>query len=83
MHVLNISSIFFCMLQLLHLDALKIDQMLHVGGVWEAADGVDDVQDGAGLLLGRLLASPTRSGARSFAKRVPSDASDLDWTSGR
>jgi hypothetical protein len=31
------------MLQLLHLDALKIDQMLHVGGTWEAADGMDDV----------------------------------------
>jgi hypothetical protein len=79
MHVLNVSSVFFCILQLLHLDASKIDQMLHVGGVWEAADGVDDVQDGAGLLLlGRLLASPMRSGARSFAERVPSDASDLD-----
>jgi hypothetical protein len=71
------------MLQLLYLDASKVDRLLHVGGAWEAAGGADHVQDGAGLLLGRSLASPTRSGARSFAERVPSDASVPDQMSGR
>jgi hypothetical protein len=35
-HVSNISSISFCMLQVLHLDVSKVDQMLHMGYAWEA-----------------------------------------------
>jgi hypothetical protein len=33
------SSVFFCMLQLLHLDVSKIDWVLHMGCAWEAAGG--------------------------------------------
>ena len=63
----NVSSVFFCMLQLLHLDVLKVDRVLHIGCAWEAADGVNDIQGGvgdarsdAGPLLVRSLTSPTR-----------------------
>ena len=61
MLVSSVSSVFFCMLQLLHLYVLKVDRMLHMGCAWEAAggasdvpDGMGDVQDGAGPLLGAL-----------------------------
>jgi hypothetical protein len=61
------------MLQLLHLNVLKVDRMLHVGCTWEAANGADDgwgnvgdvwsgaddVQDSVSSLLVRSLASPT------------------------
>jgi hypothetical protein len=48
-----------CMLQLLHLNVSKIDRVLHMKCVWEAAGGAGDVQGGAGLLLWRSLASLT------------------------
>jgi hypothetical protein len=33
-HVLSISSVFSCMLQLLHLNVSKVDQVLHMGCAW-------------------------------------------------
>jgi hypothetical protein len=71
--VSSVSSVFFCMLQLLHLNVLKVDRMLHMGCAWEAADGTDDgwgnvgdvwsgaddVPDSASSLLVHSLASPT------------------------
>ena len=51
--VSSVSSVFFCMLQLLHLDVLKVNRVLHMKYVWEAADG-------AGPLLVRSLVSLTR-----------------------
>jgi hypothetical protein len=38
----------FFILQLLHLDVLKIDRVLHMGYTWEAAGGTDDVRGGMG-----------------------------------
>jgi hypothetical protein len=58
--VSSVSSVFFCMLQLLHLDVSKVDRMWHTGCPWEAAGGADDVRGGAEPLLARSLASPTR-----------------------
>jgi hypothetical protein len=52
-------SIFFCMLQLLHLDVSKVYQRWHMGCAWKTADDAGDVQGDAGPLLGRPLASPT------------------------
>ena len=54
----NVSSVFFCMLQLLHLDISKVDRVLYMECAWEAADGVDDVRGGVGDAqgsVGRLL----------------------------
>jgi hypothetical protein len=48
----SVLSIFFCMLQLLHMDVTKVDRVLHMGFAWEAAGG-------AGPLLVRSLANPT------------------------
>jgi hypothetical protein len=48
MLVSSVSSVFFCMLQLLHLGVSKVDQVLHMRCVWEAVDGTDDVQGGVG-----------------------------------
>jgi hypothetical protein len=57
----------FCMLQLLYLDVLKVDQILHIGCAWEAANslgdvlgGASDIWSGAGPLVVYSLASPTR-----------------------
>jgi hypothetical protein len=65
--VLSVLLVFFYMLQLLYLDVLKVDWVLHMGYMWEAAGGPDDVQnsvgnvrDDAGPPLVRSLASPTR-----------------------
>ena len=67
MLVLSVLFVFFCMLQLLHLDVSKIDRMLYMEYVWEAAGGADnilggvgDVRNGVGPLLVRSLASPMR-----------------------
>jgi hypothetical protein len=49
----SVSPVFFCMLQLLHLHVSKVDQVLHMRCAWEVAGG-------AGPLLGRSLATPTR-----------------------
>jgi hypothetical protein len=57
---LNVSSVFFCMLQLLHLNVLKVDQVLHMGCAWEAAGGAGNVRGNTSQLLRRSLASPTR-----------------------
>ena len=48
----------FFMLQLLHLDVLKVDRVLHNGCAWKAAGGVGDIQSDAGPLLVRSLVSP-------------------------
>jgi hypothetical protein len=34
-----VSSVFFCKLQLLHQDILKVDWMLHMGFMWKADGG--------------------------------------------
>ena len=64
--VLSVSSVFFCILSLLHLDVSKVDWVLHMGCACEAAgsaddvwDGVGDVRGGAGPLPVCSLASPT------------------------
>ena len=44
MLVSSVSSVFFCMLQLLYLDVLKIDRVWHMRYAWEAAGGVDDIR---------------------------------------
>jgi hypothetical protein len=80
-HILSVSYVFFCMLQLLHSDVLKVDRAGYAR--WEAAGGAGYVRGGAGPLLVRSLVSPTRWYVRSLAKRVPSDASVPDWTSER
>jgi Zn-dependent protease len=49
--VSSISSVFFCMLQLLHLNVSKVDQVLHMRCAWKTVDGADDVWDDAGALL--------------------------------
>jgi hypothetical protein len=66
MLVSSVSSIFFCMLQLLHMDVSKVDQVLHMGFAWEAAGGTGHVRRGAGDVWGGmspllvcLLACPT------------------------
>jgi hypothetical protein len=42
-HVSSVSSVFFCMLQLLHLNFLKVDWVLDMGCMWEESGGVDDI----------------------------------------
>jgi hypothetical protein len=52
--VSNDLFVFFCMLQLLHLDVSTIDRTLHMVCACKAADGADNIRDGvggAGLLL--------------------------------
>ena len=63
--VLSVSFIFFCMLQLLRMDVLKVDRVLHMGCTWEAAGGMGDVRGGVrngpggvGPLLVHSLVSP-------------------------
>jgi hypothetical protein len=46
------------MLQLLHIDVLKVDQVLHMRDARKAASSADDVRDSAGPLLVCFLASP-------------------------
>jgi hypothetical protein len=41
-HILSVSFISFCMLQVLHLDVLKVDRMLYMGCLWEAGEGASD-----------------------------------------
>jgi hypothetical protein len=72
MLVSSVSSIFFCMLQLLHLDALKIDRVLHMECVCKAAGSVDDVRGGMGDVRGgagpyRCAFSRARRARRSLA----------------
>jgi hypothetical protein len=57
--VLIVSYVFFCMLQRLHFDVLKVDRMLHMRYAWKAARSADHVWGGVGLLLVRSLVSPT------------------------
>jgi hypothetical protein len=68
MLVLSVSFVFFCMLQLLHLDVLKVDRVLHMGCMSEAAGCADDFRSGTGPLLVCFLVSPTSY--RSFAVSV-------------
>jgi hypothetical protein len=71
--VSSVSSVSFCMLQLLHRDVSNVDRVLHNRYAWEATDDADDVWGGvgdargsAGPLLMRSLAShePDTLGAR-------------------
>jgi hypothetical protein len=39
MHISSVSSVFFCILQVLRLDILKVDQVLHMGCTWEEGGG--------------------------------------------
>jgi hypothetical protein len=41
--VSSVSFVFFCMLQLLYLDVSKVDRVLHMRCMWEAAGGAGDV----------------------------------------
>jgi hypothetical protein len=69
MLVSSVSSVFFCMLQLLHLDVSKIEYMLHMGYVWEAAGGASDVRGGEGDVRddgGPLVGALVRSLGLSF-----------------
>ena len=40
------------MLQLLHLDVLKVDRVLHMGCVWKAVGSADDVRGGVSDVQG-------------------------------
>jgi hypothetical protein len=60
MLISSVSFVFFCMLQLLHLDILKADRVLHMGCTWEVTGGADDIRGDAGPLLVCSLASLTR-----------------------
>jgi hypothetical protein len=51
---LSVSFVFFCMLQVVHLNILKVDLMLRIGCAWEmegSASGPCTWFDGVGLLL--------------------------------
>jgi hypothetical protein len=74
--VLSVLSVFFCILQLLHLDISKVDRVLHIGCPCEAASdmgnirgSMGDVQGGAGPLLGHSLVRCT-STVRTLASRI-------------
>jgi hypothetical protein len=54
-----ISSVFFCMLQLLHLDVSKVDWVLHMGCAWEVADDADKYLGRRGTTTVCFLASST------------------------
>jgi hypothetical protein len=41
--VSNVSSVFFCMLQLLHVNVSKVDRVLHIGCMREVAGGTSDL----------------------------------------
>ena len=74
--VLSVSSIFFCMLQLFHLDVSKVYQVLHIGCTWEAVAGADDVwaawatSGRRGTTTGALPHEPDTLGARSLPVRA-------------
>jgi hypothetical protein len=59
-YVSSVSSVFFCILQLLYMNVSKVDQMLHMGCMWEAAGGAGP------LLDARSQARRTRVLARSL-----------------
>ena len=63
-------SSFVC-LQLLHIDVLKVVQVLHMGYTWEATSDAGDVRDGTGSLLCRSLASSTCWGAARSLSGYP------------
>jgi hypothetical protein len=44
----SVSSVFFCMMQLLHIDVSKVERVLRMGYVWEVAGDTDDVRGGVG-----------------------------------
>ena len=50
--VSSVSSIFFCMFQLLHLDVIKVEWVLHMGYAWEATGGAGDVWGGVSDVQG-------------------------------
>jgi hypothetical protein len=49
---LSVSFVFFCMLQMLHLNILKVDQVLHMRCAWKAADDTGDVRGSVGDVRG-------------------------------
>ena len=67
MLVSSVSSVFFSMLQLLHLDVSKVDPVLHIGCAWETADGVGDVRGWRGTTIGAL---PPCAGSVSLPDRT-------------
>jgi hypothetical protein len=66
------------MLQLLHLDVLKIDQVLYTRCAREAAGGVDDVRGGVDPLQVCSLASLTRYASFAPSARERPNAIDPD-----
>jgi hypothetical protein len=46
MHVSSVSSVFFCMLQVLYLDISKLDRVLHMRCAWEAEGGASSPRAG-------------------------------------
>jgi hypothetical protein len=70
--VSSVSSVLFCMSQLLYLDVSKVDQMLHMWCVWEAPGDAGDVRDITGDVqsgTSPLLVAHSRAdaiGARSL-----------------
>jgi hypothetical protein len=53
--VLSVLSIFFSMLQLLHLDVSKVDRVLYMRCAWKAAGGANDVRGGVANLMRYVL----------------------------
>jgi hypothetical protein len=62
----QVFHVFFCMLQRLHLDVSKVDQVLHMRCMWEAADGMGDIRGGAGPLQVRSLDARSLSVRATF-----------------
>jgi hypothetical protein len=61
---------FFCMLQLLLLDVLKVDRVLHMGCVGDVRGSADDVRNDAGPIAGVLACKPDMLGC-SLAHLAP------------
>jgi hypothetical protein len=47
MHVSSVLSVFFYILQVLYLDVLKINRVLHIGCAWEVGGGASGTRAGA------------------------------------
>jgi hypothetical protein len=59
-YISSVSYVFFFMLQRLHLNVSKVDQVLQMGCAWEATGSTGVIQGCVGPLLGHSLTSPTR-----------------------
>jgi hypothetical protein len=56
--VSSVSFVFFLMLQLLHLNISKVDQVLHMGYMQKAAGGAHNIWGSVDPLLVHSLAHP-------------------------